>query len=165
MTTTKAMPTAQSQAIGLLHDIAALYDDLLKFSKPLTLPQAEALIDKYGYDNTVSRVVRLANRNAAESNYKSVYLTLDNWLRDDLKNGKIKKPLTYEPVPANEVNGCPFLKQFPVGSTIESTAGNKFVVNKNMISSIEGSGAAILIANIKKAHPNGIFPFHISKQI
>lgn len=165
MTTTKAMPTVKSQAIGLLHDIAALYDALMGFKKPLTLDQAVALIEKYGADNTTAYVVRLANRCDAAKKYVSVYLTLDNWLRDDLKGGKIRLSYKYEPVPANEVNGCPFLKQFPIGSTIESTAGNKFVVNKNMISSIEGSGAAILITNIKKAHPNGIFPFHISKHI
>ena len=165
MITTKATPTTQSQAIGLLHDIAALYDALMGFKKPLTLDQAVALIEKYGADNTTAYVVRLANRNDAAKKYVSVYLTLNNWLSEDMKAGKIKPTYKYEPVPANEVNGCPFLKQFPVGSTIESSTGNKFVVNQNMISSIEGTGAAILISNLKKQHPNGIFPFHIYKHL
>lgn len=72
--------------------VSAFVPELNKYPHPLSKEQAARLISKYGYENSLNYLSRLANYKVGLKKYSSVYLTVNSWLSEDLSKGKIQAP-------------------------------------------------------------------------
>lgn len=101
---------------------------LNKYQIPLAEAQANTLCDLFGYDNVMNYVTRLGNFQKGKSRYIGVFLTLHNWMGEDLRKGT----LALQPCTAGEANSG--LDELRRRFIIEYPPGSDFFINGRKLS-------------------------------
>lgn len=91
---------------------------LNNYKIPLAPAQATELCELFGYENVLNYVARLGNYQAGQTRYVSVYLTLRNWMGEDLRKGSISLYTGEAEEDATELDALRtrFIIEYPPGS-------------------------------------------------
>lgn len=115
-------------------------DALAKMQKPLSLPEANELIAKFGYDATTRQLAKMNNWRGIEKKNRSVFLTCAKWFEMDEKKGYGKAKVEPYRKPTASPELAEFKKRFPIGTEIESPTGRRYIVGETFLEPLDGDG-------------------------
>ena len=107
-------------------------DAVKKLPKQLTPLEAQHLIDRYSYQDTVNMLDKMNNYAKLVKTYRSVFLTCMKWFELDIKNGYRKAPVSQKsgkPINEMDFRKQKFLDNYPIGSEFTAPNGQKYRVS------------------------------------
>lgn len=152
------------EAVALMLFIEENCPELKRIQRQLTAKTATALCNQHDLEYLKRLLMTMENK-VKRGKYRDLYTTILDWISNDIKWGRYvaKRSVNTEfnkfSQPSKEKL---FHKQFPVGSTIESTTTKvQYEVGEVTLNAKDGLGV-ILIGHLKDV--NGKFQYNLIKK-